>query len=436
MKALYPFVGGSATSHKFNLKDPRDVDAAYRLVFNGGWTHTSTGALPNGTTGYADTKLNENSIMTLGSEHISTYLRTNIQGLYTDIGVWSPNPNYGSQLLPRYTYPSTTDSFIGYIGDSSNSYISNDDSRGFFMNNRTSTTQLKLQKNSIINTFSSNVINKVNANFYIGARNILSSTVFLYSPREQAFASIGDGLTDVEATSFCTAVQKFQTALGRQVGTPVYNTNGLVLNLDAGNANSYPGTGTTWFDLASGNNGTLVNGPTYDTANGGGLILNGSNKYISSFNNTNLNFTSSDKFTISCFFKATSTSSYLGLVVSGNTSGEWNYGIWVTNGKLQVGTHNNNRVGNSTIVTGQIYQATLTYSNNTMKVYLNGLNDGTFTSISLFNGLNQQLSIGRKGANPEWYFPGTVYNVQIYNRELSETEVLQNFNNTRGRFGL
>jgi hypothetical protein len=217
MKAIYPFIGGTATAHKFNLKDPRDLDAAYRLVFNGGWTHSSTGALPNGTTGYADTKLNENSIMTLGSEHISTYLRTNVQGLYTDIGVWSPNPNYGSQLLPRYTYPSTTDSFVGYIGDSSNSYISNDDSRGFFMNNRTSTTQLKLQKNSIINTFSSNVINKVNANFYIGARNILSSTVFLYSPREQAFASIGDGLTDAEATAFYTAVQKYQTSLGRQV---------------------------------------------------------------------------------------------------------------------------------------------------------------------------------------------------------------------------
>jgi hypothetical protein len=58
MKALYPFVGGTATSHKFNLKDPRDLDAAFRLVFTGGWTHTSTGAKPNGTTGYANTYLN------------------------------------------------------------------------------------------------------------------------------------------------------------------------------------------------------------------------------------------------------------------------------------------------------------------------------------------------------------------------------------------
>ena len=55
MKAIYPFVGGTATTHKWNLKDPRDLDAAFRLVFNGGWTHSSNGALPNGTNGYADT---------------------------------------------------------------------------------------------------------------------------------------------------------------------------------------------------------------------------------------------------------------------------------------------------------------------------------------------------------------------------------------------
>ena len=56
MKALYPFVGGTATSHKFNLKDPRDLDAAFRLQFNGGWTHNSNGVTPNGTNGYADNK--------------------------------------------------------------------------------------------------------------------------------------------------------------------------------------------------------------------------------------------------------------------------------------------------------------------------------------------------------------------------------------------
>ena len=55
MKAIYPFVGGTASTHKFNLKDPRDLDAAFRLSFLGGWTHSATGALPNGTNAYART---------------------------------------------------------------------------------------------------------------------------------------------------------------------------------------------------------------------------------------------------------------------------------------------------------------------------------------------------------------------------------------------
>jgi len=57
MKAIYPFVGGTATTHKWNLKDPRDLDAAFRLVFNGGWTHSSTGATPNGTNGFTGVRI-------------------------------------------------------------------------------------------------------------------------------------------------------------------------------------------------------------------------------------------------------------------------------------------------------------------------------------------------------------------------------------------
>ena len=115
MKALYPFVGGSATSHKFNLKDPRDVDAAFRLLFFGGWTHSSTGALPNGSNAFADTKLNENTSMTLNSQHLSYYSRTNILGLYADMGLWE-STLIGSQMLSRVVYPAS-ESFTGYIQD-------------------------------------------------------------------------------------------------------------------------------------------------------------------------------------------------------------------------------------------------------------------------------------------------------------------------------
>jgi hypothetical protein len=214
MKALYPFVGGNASAHKFNLKDPRDLDAAYRLVFNGGWTHSATGALPNGSTGYADTQLNQNTSMVLGNEHISYYSRTNTTGLLVDIGVWNSITG-GSQILSRNNYLGS-DSFLGYVTDANTSYILNNDSRGFFMANRPSTTQLKLHKNSSINAFANNVTSKVNGNFWIGARSI-NTTAYLFTTRECAFSSIGDGLTDTEASNFYTAVQAYQTTLGRAV---------------------------------------------------------------------------------------------------------------------------------------------------------------------------------------------------------------------------
>jgi len=437
MKAIYPFVGGSAASHKWNLKDPRDLDAAFRLVFFGGGTHGNNGYQLNGNS-YANTYFNPSLNLTTSSAHHSVYLRLDLPiSPFKAYGCMT-NFSQGSMFLYPYSYN------IGWISDLfdySQSRVSSNsgNSTGYVIGTRASSNSNKLFRNGTQIASSSNSTGGIipNLNYFIGAYNNNGSPND-YDTNQIAFYSLGDGLTDTEATSLYTAVQSYQTSLGRQLSTPVYN-NGLVLNLDAGNATSYPGTGTSWFDLASGNNGTLVNGVTYDNTNSGGLTLNGSNQYIniSSLNNTNLNFTTSDKFTISCYFKATSTpSTFLGLVVSGNTSGEWNYGIWVTNGKIQVGTHNDGRYGNSTIVAGQIYQVTLTYSNNTMIIYLNGVNDGTFTSVSLFNGLNQQLVIGRKGANAGWYFPGTIYNVQIYNRSLSATEILNNFNSSRGRFGL
>jgi hypothetical protein len=78
MKALYPFVGGTASQHKFNLKDPRDLDAAFRLVFNGGVTHNSNGVTFNGTNGYADTKLSPNSTLLQNNNSISVYSRANV----------------------------------------------------------------------------------------------------------------------------------------------------------------------------------------------------------------------------------------------------------------------------------------------------------------------------------------------------------------------
>jgi hypothetical protein len=87
LKAIYPMVGGTATAHKFNLKDPRDLNEAFRLSFIGGWTHSSTGALPNGTTAYADSFLNALTSLTNNNYHLSHYSRTQITtGGQVDLG--------------------------------------------------------------------------------------------------------------------------------------------------------------------------------------------------------------------------------------------------------------------------------------------------------------------------------------------------------------
>ena len=210
MKALYPFVGGTATSHKWNLKDPRDLDAAYRLVFNGGWTHSSTGALPNGTTAYADTKLMPIFNLSFSSTHFSKYNRTNdLTGNKMD---GTAHNTFSSFFQHNYT---SANMAIGVLA-SVVSYTPTD-TRGFFISTRTSNVVVKaFRNNSQLGSTNTNFSDELpNQAFYLGARN--SGLPSDYNNYESAFASIGDGLTDTEAANFYTAVQAYQTTLGRQV---------------------------------------------------------------------------------------------------------------------------------------------------------------------------------------------------------------------------
>jgi hypothetical protein len=211
MKAIYPFVGGTASTHKWNLKDPQDTNAAFRLVFSGGWTHSSTGALPNGTNGYANTNLNENTIMTLDNIHITHYSRTNNTKNVCDIGLWNVS-NSGTHSIVNSSGISAirnTNLAATFTGPSS--------SAGFFINSRILSNQHKFYvNNALFITINTASVSKVSLNYFLGARNNNGAAV-LYSNRELAFASIGDGLTDTEAANFYTAVQAYQTTLNRQV---------------------------------------------------------------------------------------------------------------------------------------------------------------------------------------------------------------------------
>ena len=209
MKAIYPFVGGTASAHKFNLKDPRDLDAAFRLLFVGGWTHSSTGATPNGTSGYAITYLNPIVSLTASSAHFSKYNRTNdLIGNKID-GVFD-----GSTLFFQQNY-SAGNGIIGEVGSIA-SYTPTD-TRGLFTSTRTATNAYKVFRNiTQIASSTSTITSLPNLNSWIGARNNANTALF-FNSYQCAFASIGDGLTDAEAANLYTRVQAFQTILSRQL---------------------------------------------------------------------------------------------------------------------------------------------------------------------------------------------------------------------------
>jgi hypothetical protein len=221
MKALYPFVGGTATTHKWNLKDPRDLDAAFRLVFNGGWTHSATGALPNGTTGYADTKLTPSVNLGASSAHFSYYSRTATTSDSNNYVIGAGN-GYGFTAIIlrnntkffRHTINNSSFEDAKYDGALSTS--------GLFLGTQDG-TNTKLFRNATIigqNFGTDPRQDRVNIPLFIGAENV-GGTSGTYTTAESSFASIGDSLTDIEVTAFNTAVQKYQTTLGRQIGTPV-----------------------------------------------------------------------------------------------------------------------------------------------------------------------------------------------------------------------
>ena len=445
MKAIYPFVGGSATSHKFNLKDPRDLDAAYRLVFNGGWVHSSTGALPNGTTGYADTYLIPSVVISnVNSISISNYSRTqNTSFNGVQIGCYDGSNGQANELNIYQYY-----SIISRKGGSSYQYpidavlATETNTKGFQLNSRTSSSVFKLFfNNTLLNTNTTlRTANLPTRSLYIGASNWYNG-VNQFTPHEHAFDSIGDGLTDVEATALYTAVQTYQTSLGRAVNTPVYN-NGLVLNLDAGNANSYSGTGTTWFDLSSGNNGTLVNGPTYDATSGGSILFDGTNDYANFGNVQSLNSLTSG-VTIGAWIKSSSTTTYSAILQKWYQSGmQGGFQLFISSGgilTLAIGDFITGYSGGSStvsVITGSWVYVTATYDMNAIKIYINGvLNSTTSLVRSVVNSNNATLFLGQDDYGGR-FFRGNISSATVHNRALTATEILSNFNSTRGRFGL
>jgi hypothetical protein len=217
MKAIYPMVGASSAACAQNLKS-----SSFTGSFSSGWTFASTGATPNGTSAYMNTNLIPDNSLSLNNTHLSFYSRSNVSPLIysTDIGT---NDNATTYLpLFKLNIKTTTNNFenLQYSFETLQILtVSNTDSRGFFIGSRISSTSNKSFKNGTLlgtNTTSNNQIRMSKWSVYLGASNNNNVTAE-FSIKECAFSSIGDGLTDTQASNFYTAVQAFQTTLSRQV---------------------------------------------------------------------------------------------------------------------------------------------------------------------------------------------------------------------------
>jgi hypothetical protein len=214
--AIYPMVGGTATTHKFNLKNPLDTNAAFRLSFSGGWTHSANGALPNGTNSFANTFFNPSANASQNSHHISYYSRSNTNSTLAtaeiEIGAISSS-NVGTILEIR------TSNITYFKINSGNPFISaaDTDSRAYYIGNRTASNIVNGWRNSTkIVTGSTASSALVNLNYNLGAVNVNGSNINI-SRKQCAFASIGTGLTDSEALALYNSIQAMQTTLSRQV---------------------------------------------------------------------------------------------------------------------------------------------------------------------------------------------------------------------------
>lgn len=225
MKAIYPFVGGTAASHKWNLKDPRDVDAAFRLTFTGGFTHSSTGVDANGTTGWAKTFFVPSTNATLGSVSYGCYVRENDDfstgGSLNDMGcgVAAGNAPHMAMLIRL------SNTFYGDCWNNSTGRVqtANTDRRGFYIASRTTTAVFKCFRNGAqigttnTTTQSQTDLNGLTMSLALFAFNRAGDSPTNFSKAEQAFAFIGDGLTDAEASTFNRIVDLYQKRLGRAV---------------------------------------------------------------------------------------------------------------------------------------------------------------------------------------------------------------------------
>jgi len=233
--------------------------------------------------------------------------------------------------------------------------------------------------------------------------------------------------------------------------TPV--SNGLVLSLDASNLSSYSGTGTSWTDLSTkNNNGTFQSTPTYNTSNGGALEFNGAN-YVTFSNSADFWFLNTSPYTLEAWVKPTinpglnswtgimnrESSTQTGLREGYNLfiNGDGGTNVSYTSERFTAGTNRSvsSPFISQTIAVNYWQHLVIVFDGSSSVLYRNNAVSGTNASVTgnIVNN-TQILTIGSRGTGS--IFTGIISVAKIYNRALSASEVAQNFNALRGRYGL
>jgi hypothetical protein len=219
------------------------------------------------------------------------------------------------------------------------------------------------------------------------------------------------------------------------IGGPNVVEDGLVLALDAANSKSYPGSGTTWSDLSgNGNSGTLINGPTFSSENGGSIVFDGVDDYVEHPLYSN----SIDKtLTYEIFIKPKNIDSSLRMYI-GNSNLASNY-VGINNGKaflsIRTTTAQRTITHSQTLNNDEIYHIVSTYDEVRPRIYVNSVvTEGLIRNEPLLRW--GYSDIGRYRSVDPRLFAGEIYYVRVYKIALTTAEVLQNYNATKSRFGL
>ena len=214
------------------------------------------------------------------------------------------------------------------------------------------------------------------------------------------------------------------------IHSPQIVTSGLVLALDAADRNSYPGTGTTWYDLSGkGNTGTLTSGPTFDGSNGGTIVFDYVDDAITGFGF----FGSPSTFTLSAWVRSSNISQAQNIfnanppfflrIVSSVIRCDVYTGAWIfVNGSI-------------TLSSNIWYNLVLTYDQSFVKGYVNGVLDVNSAKTGA-PSWGAPIKLGYTTGGEDSPSVTNIAVAKIYNRALTETEILQNYNALKTRFGL